>query len=169
MKTLRRRALLVLSSLILVAVPAVSGCGGGMFVSLGTAIDILPSGFVTVRVGTTPYYYHRGVFYRSYRRGYVVVPAPIGAVVAAPPPGAVTVLVENDPFAYYRGVFYAPHNSRFRVVRAPVGAFVRDLPLEAATQRVGGVAYKEYAGVYYRPAVRDGRRGYEVSEPPTRR
>ena len=28
-----------------------------------------------------PYYYHRGVFYRTYRRGYMVVPAPIGAVI----------------------------------------------------------------------------------------
>jgi hypothetical protein len=169
MKTLRRRTLLMLTGVILGAVPAVSGCGGGLFVSLGTAIDILPSGFVTVTVGTTPFYYHRGIFYRSYRRGYVVVPAPIGAVVGGLPPGAVTVLVENDPFVYYRGVFYAGGGGRYRVVRAPMGAFVRNLTREAVTVRIGGVEYKEYAGVYYRPSIREGRRGYEVSEPPRRR
>jgi hypothetical protein len=53
------------------------------------------------------------------------------------------------------------------VVRPPIGAFVRSLPETAATRRLGDVEYKEYAGAYYRPAIRDGRRGYQVTEAPT--
>jgi hypothetical protein len=146
---------------------AAPGCIGRVaFIGVGTAVDILPHGYVTVMVGTMPYYYHRGVFYRPYRRGFVVVPAPLGAWIVEPPPGHVVVMVENDPFRYYRGVFYQPRDGRYVVVRPPIGAFVRSLPATAATRRVEGVEYKEYAGTYYRPAIQDGRRGYQVTEPP---
>ena len=145
-----------------------TGCMGRTFISLGTAIDILPGGYVTVTVGTGRYFFHDGIFYRSYRRGYLVVPAPIGAVIPGPPPGHVIVLVENDPYAYYRGVFYRPWESRWRVVPAPPGAFVRRLPPGAASVRIDGVEYKEFGGVYYRPAIRDGREGYQVTETPRR-
>jgi hypothetical protein len=149
---------------------ATSGCFGRHgFIAIGTALDVLPHGYVSVMVGTTPYYYHRGIFYRPYRRGFVVVPAPIGVWVPGPPPGAVIVLVENDPFHYYRGTFYAPRDGRYVVVRPPIGAFVRSVPVTAVTRRVDDVEYKEYAGTYYRPAIRDGERGYQVTEPPTRR
>lgn len=139
------------------------------YITIGTAIDVLPDGFVSVSVGGGRYYYHRGMFYRPYRTGWVVVHAPIGAVIDGPPPGHVMVLVENDPFVYYRGVFYEPYGARYIVVRAPVGAFVRALPRTAVPRHVGGVEYKEYGGVWYRPAVRGGERGYEVTDPPERR
>lgn len=155
---------------LFVAAPlSMSGCfGRHAFVAIGTAIDVLPGGFVTVTVGSRPYYYHRGIFYRPYRRGYLVVPAPVGAVVRAPPPGVV-VLVEDGPYRYYRGVFYRPRGNRYVVVRPPVGAFVQEVPRTAVTRRIDGVEFKEYAGTYYRPAIRDGDRGYQVAEPPRRR
>ncbi len=167
MRTLRRWTLPLLSALVVggVTIPS-TGCVGPAFVSLGTAIDILPGGFVSVTVGTGRYFYHDGIFYRRYRRGYLVVPAPMGAVVPSPPPGYVTVMVERDPYAYSRGVFYTPWESRWRVVAAPPGAFVRVLPADAHGVRVSGVEYKEYAGVWYRPAIREGHRGWEVTEPP---
>lgn len=156
-------------ALIAVVSLSTSGCfGRHAFMAIGTAIDVLPGGYVTVTVGTRPYYYHRGIFYRPYRRGYVVVPAPIGAVVMGPPPG-VLVMVENDPFRYYRGVFYRPRGDRWVVARPPLGAFVRTVPRTAVTRRVDGVEFKEYAGTYYRPAIRGGERGYQVTEPPPRR
>lgn len=160
---------LVLATLAAVAAAstATTGCVPHRgFITIGTAIDILPHGFVTITVGGTPSYYHRGVFYRRYRGGFLVVPAPIGAVIPGPPPGYVMVLVENDPFAYYRGVFYAPMGGQYVVVRPPLGAFVRDLPPGAVTRRVGGVEYKEYADAWYRPAIRDGDRGWQVTDPP---
>ena len=160
---------LVAALLVASASLPVTGCmGRHAFIGIGTAIDVLPGGFVTVSVTNRPYYYPRGIFYRPYRRGYVVVPAPIGAVVMVPPPGVV-VMVEDDPYRYYRGVFYRPRPTGWVVVRPPLGAFVRSLPPSAVTRRVDGVEFKEYAGTWYRPAIRDGARGYQVAEPPTRR
>ena len=170
MKTRMKGRPLLTTAVVAVASLAAAGCFGRYaFVGVGTAIDVLPHGYVSVTVGTMPYYYYRGVFYRPYRRGFVVVPAPMGAVVMGPPPGSVLVMVENDPFHYYRGVFYAPRGNRYVVVRPPIGAFVRSVPDYAVTRRVGGVEYKEYAGTYYRPAIQDGRRGYQVTEPPDER
>lgn len=159
---------LLVALIVALASAGAAGCFGRYaFIGIGTAVDVLPDGYVSVTVGTMPYYYHRGIFYQRYRRGFVVVPAPIGAMVMAPPPGYVMVMVENDPYHYYRGVFYAPTAGRYRVVRPPIGAFVRSLPESVSARTVGGVEYKEYAGTYYRPAIRDGRRGYEVTEAPT--
>jgi hypothetical protein len=158
-----RSALLVVA---LASLATASCFGRYAFIGVGTAIDVLPDSYVTVSVGTMPYYYYGGVFYRPYRGGFVVVPAPLGAVILAPPPGHVIVLVENDPYRYYHGVFYAPRRGRFVVVRPPLGAFVRTIPRTAVSRRVRGVEYKEYAGTYFRPAIRDGRRGYQVTERP---
>lgn len=171
MKTRTRAGRLLGLALLLVALmPSTEACFPRRgFITIGTAIDVLPDGFLTVTVEGGRYYYHRGVFYRPYRSGWVVVRAPLGAVIDVPPPGYVMVLVENDPFAYYRGVFYEPYGARYVVVRAPVGAFVRALPRTAVPRRIDGVEYKEYAGVWYRPAVRRGERGYEVTDPPPRR
>lgn len=166
--SLRLRPLLAAAFVTLTSL-SLEGCVGRYaFIGVGTAIDVLPHGYVSVVVGSMPYYYHHGVFYRPYRRGYVVVPAPIGAVIMFSPPGVV-VMVENDPFHYYRGVFYAPRGGRYVVVRPPIGAFVRSVPPTAVTHHVDGVEYKEYAGTYYRPAIREGQRGYQVTEPPARR
>lgn len=170
MRYFKSVAPLLTGLMVLVGSLAASGCfGRRTFIGIGTAVDVLPHGYVSVTVGTMPYYYYRGIFYRPYRWGYVVVPAPIGAWVMAPPPGHVMVMVENDPFHYYRGVFYAPRAGRYVVVRPPLGAFVRTLPAYATARRIDGVEYKEYAGTYYRPAIQDGRRGYQVTEPPSRR
>jgi len=162
----RWRALLAALALALVSATATGCMGRYAIIGFGTAIDVLPHGFVSITVGTVPYYYHRGVFYRPYRRGYVVVPAPMGATIARPPRGYAMVYVDGSPFHYYYGTFYAPRGDRYVVVRPPLGAFVRRVPRTAVTRRVDGVEYKEYAGTYYRPAIRDGRRGFEVSEPP---
>ena len=168
----KKRWILFLATLAVVGGASFSttACFGRRgFVSIGTAIDILPSGFVTVRAGTGRYFYHQGVFYQPYRGGYLVVAAPLGVAVPRLPSGRVMVLVENDPFVYYRGVFYQPVPSGYIVTRAPLGAFVRSLPPNVITHRVNGVEYKEYAGAWYRPAIRNGDEGWQVTDPPERR
>jgi hypothetical protein len=161
---------LLVAALATVSVITTSGCFGRYaYVGAGTTIDALPHGYVTVMVGTVPYYYSSGVFYRPHRHGYVIVPAPAGAVVMAPPRGSVPVRVGNASYRYHRGVFYAPRAGRVEVVRPPRGAFVRSLPKDAVTRRIRGVEYKEYEGTYYRPTVQSGRKGYQVAEAPGER
>ena len=48
---------------------------------LGFVVPILPSAYVTLRIGGYPYYYANGAYYT------VAAPGP-GYVVVAPPPGA---------------------------------------------------------------------------------
>lgn len=156
--------------LVVLAAISTGACfGGRMFVSIGTAIDVLPGGAVTLTVGRVDYFYHRGMFFRPHRWGFVAVPAPVGALVVVLPPGHMVVRVDGARYHYYHGVFYEPTGDRYRVVRPPLAAFVPSLPESAVTRRIDGVDFKEYAGTYYRPAIQDGRRGYIVAEPPERR
>ncbi len=66
----------------------------------------LPSVATIVYVGEVPYYYCDGAFYRRGPRGYVIVPAPIGAVVTALPTGCQTVVIDGVVYQVYDGVYY---------------------------------------------------------------
>ena len=82
MRRLKALAPLFAGLMVTVGSLTMPGCfGRPAFVAVGTAIDVLPGGYATITVGTSSYYYHRGIFYRPYRWGYIVVPAPIGAWV----------------------------------------------------------------------------------------
>lgn len=78
-----------------------------------------PVGYRTVRVGRKKYFYHGGVFYRKARRGFVVVKAPVGAVVSTLPVGFVTLTVGGLPFYCYEGVYYRKVPSGYVVVDPP--------------------------------------------------
>lgn len=78
-----------------------------------------PVGYRTVLVGRKRYFYHGGVFYRKARRGFVVVKAPVGAVVATLPVGFVTLSIGGLPFYCYEGVYYRKVPSGYVVVDPP--------------------------------------------------
>lgn len=95
--------------LVTIAALAASGCWAHYpYVAVGTAFDVLPHGFVTVMVGTTPYYYHRGLFYRPRGPRWVVVRAPVGAFVHHVPDGAVARRIGGVEYKEYGGVLYRP-------------------------------------------------------------
>ena len=52
----------------------------------------LPSSFVRISFGGLGFFYSDGIFYRPFESGYVVAPAPIGAVVRSLPGTAVSVV-----------------------------------------------------------------------------
>jgi len=58
------------------------------------------------------------MFYRSTPAGYVVVPAPMGAVVPALPPGYTIVYMGGMPYYYYGNAYYAAAPNGY-VVTAP--------------------------------------------------
>ena len=66
----------------------------------------LPDGFVRLFIGGLEYYYWEGMFYRMATSGYVVVQAPVGAVVTAIPPGYQHVIVDGVPYYSINGVTY---------------------------------------------------------------
>lgn len=78
----------------------------------GAVVVGLPVGYITVLVGGARYFYYGGVFYRKRPHGYVVVRAPVGAVVVALPVGFET-------YYYYGGVYYQKVPSGYVVVELP--------------------------------------------------
>jgi Family of unknown function (DUF6515) len=69
-------------------------------------VDVLPLGFLSLVIGGEPYFYHDGWFYRRHGRGYVVVRAPIGAVVRVLPPGHAAVWVGRREYFVAYGTYY---------------------------------------------------------------
>jgi uncharacterized protein YgiM (DUF1202 family) len=98
----------------------------------------LPAGHRTVYVGRSRYFYRSGVFYTHGPSGYVVVRAPIGAVIAAPPAGCRTVVVGGATYYDYNGDYYQNAPRGYVVVQAPP---VVPPPPGMAGQQVSVTAY----------------------------
>ena len=85
----------------------------------GQSLRRLPWGARSVVVANETYLYYSGVYYRRFPRGYVVVPAPMGAVVDAPPPGYVLIKVRGAPYYYCDGIYYQQVPQGYAVVEQP--------------------------------------------------
>ena len=75
-------------------------------------------GIVALSVAGMSLLYSAGMFYRTTPAGYVVVPAPMGAVVPALPPGYTVVYMGGMPYYYYGNAYYAAAPNGY-VVTAP--------------------------------------------------
>jgi len=80
----------------------------------------LPRGYLTIVIGGLRYHYHHGFFYRKGVSGYVVVTAPVGAVIATLPIGYKIIMIGRDKYYYHSGVYYRSYPSGYIVVPAPV-------------------------------------------------
>jgi len=88
-------------------------------VTVGTA---LPSDAAPVRLGRDTFYVYNGSFYRQVKNGYVLVPAPIGAVIKDLPRGASTKFkVGKTTYFRHGNVYFEAAGRKFRVCEAPVG------------------------------------------------
>jgi len=75
-------------------------------------------GIVAVSIAGASLLYSAGMFYRTTPAGYVVVPAPMGAVVPALPPGYTVAYMGGTPYYYYGNAYYAAAPNGY-VVTAP--------------------------------------------------
>lgn len=87
----------------------------------GHAVSRLPAGHRTVWVGGVRYFYYGGVFYRPAPTGFVVVAAPIGAVVVSVPPGYTSVWIGGVQYFLYNDVYYRKVPTGYVVVAPPAG------------------------------------------------
>ena len=85
---------------------------------------VLPRGFVSLTIGDGRYYYSDGLFYRSGPRDYVVVPAPVGAVIYTLPGGCHKVIVDDMAYYSYNGIYYSRVPGGYQVVEAPPSVVV---------------------------------------------
>jgi hypothetical protein len=92
----------------------------------GVRINTLPYGYSRIYVGSNPYYYNQGVYYRPYSNsnmnsGYEVVAPPLGAMVDRLPANATVTMIDGRKYYQLGGTFYQEEldeNSRvaYRVV-----------------------------------------------------
>jgi hypothetical protein len=75
-------------------------------------------GIVALSIAGAEFLYSAGMFYRTTPGGYMVVPAPMGAVVPALPPGYTVVYMGGRPYYYYGNAYYMAAPNGY-VVTAP--------------------------------------------------
>ena len=92
-------------------------------------VVVLPRRAVPLRFGDGSYYYCEGRYYKHNRRGYVIVPAPVGVVVPSLPAPHHTIVIDGITYHEYDGVYYKG---------GPVGYTV--VPIAQATPGESGTA-----------------------------
>lgn len=100
----------------------------GHFHPIGFELREMPSGFVRLLLNNMDYYYFEGVFYRPTPHGYVVVEAPVDAVVATVPTGCQPVVVEGASYYLINGTTYVATSAGYKVVVAPKTLVVQTTP-----------------------------------------
>jgi hypothetical protein len=102
------------------------------------AVVVLPLGAYPVAVDDSMYYYSHGVYYKGTPRGYVMVPAPIGAVVPELPDDHKTVVIDGITYHEYGGVYYKGGPAGYVVVPVYQGetasALAKATPGEAVSE-----------------------------------
>ena len=73
--------------------------------------------YAEVVVGSNRYYYDQGIFYTGTPDHYVVVEAPVGAVVYSVPAGYEQVVIEGNVYYRYRDVYYRHGTRGYEVAR----------------------------------------------------
>jgi hypothetical protein len=100
----------------------------------GRSSVFLPHRSITIVIGGGKYHYGDGHFYRRRAYDYVVVPAPVGAVIYSLPAGCSRVAIAGGTYYMHEGVYYRPHGRGYRVVESPLEAPVAYAPASTKPQ-----------------------------------
>ena len=98
------------------------------YVPYGREVHSLDRGFVRLFIGGMEYFFWEGMYYRHMNDRYVVVQAPIGAVVTTIPPEAQMVVVDGVPYYTVNGVTYVSTTYGYQVVPPPKVIVIRTEP-----------------------------------------
>ncbi len=79
-------------------------------------IIVLPRDATRLKYSDGNYYYCRGRYYKHDPRGYVVIPAPVGAVISSLPEGHRTMIIDGVTYHEYDGVYYRGGPAGYTVV-----------------------------------------------------
>ena len=98
----------------------------------GRCFDILPLAAATLIIAGATYYYAEGEYYRRMGNQYVVIPAPVGAVVTTIPAGFQPVIIDGVPYYTINGATYMSTPYGYQVVPTPRPIVVQAAPAVAA-------------------------------------
>jgi hypothetical protein len=79
-----------------------------------------PAGSISIQVGNFSFRYDNGIYYRQTKHGYVVAPAPRGAIIHSLPPGHARVVNNGYVYYCYNNVYYRQAPEGYIVVEPPV-------------------------------------------------
>jgi Family of unknown function (DUF6515) len=85
----------------------------------GTRFNVLPLAVATLIIAGATYYYSEGIYYQRMSDRYVVVAAPVGAVVTTLPQGYQPVIIDGVPYYIINGVTYMYTPYGYQVVPQP--------------------------------------------------
>ena len=119
----------------------------------------------TVEAGGLEYLYDRGVFWLHQGSDYIVVTAPVGAVVDALPRGANRIPSKPAPVWYFFGTFFRERGGTYEVVKPPAGLTVFYLPDGYGQETVKGLGLYRFGDVHFKPVFVQGVLAYQVVEP----
>ncbi|MCI0506313.1 MAG: DUF6515 family protein [Gammaproteobacteria bacterium] len=90
---------------------------------VGYHMHVLPKTHVRIIVSGNPYFFFGGVFYQSFNNGYVVVSAPIGALVHTLPVGFIAFSLGLSTYYFVNDTYYIWDEPRqaYAVVEKPAG------------------------------------------------
>lgn len=132
----------------------------------------LPHEHRRVFVSKVPYYYYDGLFYREGITGYVLVNAPVGALVPVLPPSCEMIVINGTTYYTYDNVYYVREPKGYLVVPQPVVNTPATQPVEVSESSF--VVHVPNANGSYMPVVirktKDGYvgpQGEYYSEQPT--
>jgi len=98
------------------------------YIPAGREVHSLNHEFLRLFIGGVEFFFWEGMYYRSMADHYVVVQAPIGAVVTAIPPQAQLIVVDGVPYYTVNGVTYISTTYGYQVVPPPTVVVVRPEP-----------------------------------------
>ena len=97
----------------------------------GQHFDRLPGGYRAVNYGHSRYYFHGGVWYRPYGRGFVVDVPPFGLIVPFLPLYYTSLWVGGIPYYYANDTYYTQTADGYVVVEPPKGEVAQAPPTTA--------------------------------------
>ncbi|MEP7238364.1 MAG: DUF6515 family protein [Ferruginibacter sp.] len=159
----------------------------------GLRINVLPYGYNRINVGSNPYYYNDGVYYRNYNNGgYEVVAPPLNATVSKLPSNATVTVIDGQKYYQVGGTFYQEEIAEnnllsYRVVGTDgvidtqnanvdenlnaydqeipaIGSRYDELPAESKVQVINQQKYFiSTGGIYYKEVIEGDKIRYEVT------
>jgi hypothetical protein len=97
----------------------------------GQHLDRLPSGYRAVTYGHSRYYFHGGVWYRPFGRGFVVDVPPFGLIVPFLPLYYTSLWVGGIPYYYANETYYTQTAGGYMVVEPPKAEVTQAPPTTA--------------------------------------
>ncbi|MCI5119829.1 MAG: SH3 domain-containing protein [Candidatus Electrothrix sp. AUS4] len=89
----------------------------------------LPLGYAAFMLANDLYYYNSGSFYRPAPGGYMIVDAPVGAVVPSLPFGYSYLIVDGTRYYTYEGSYYLQVPNGYQIVPDPRSTVMQPQPV----------------------------------------